>query len=95
MGRPKGSKNRKGTLAANTPPKLKSQFANTKMADRLHADFCANRGAHAYDMLRSKYEKLFNSDYFCLIDFDTAWHRLLKKVHAVHGVDYQLKHKLF
>lgn len=90
MGRPKGSKNKKP--AACHKPKLKSQFANTKMADQLHEDFSANRGAYAYEGLYAKYQRIFDKEYFCLIDFDTAWKRLLRKVQELHGVDYQSKH---
>ena len=90
MPRPKGSKNRKP--AACHKPRKKSQFANTEMANKLHADFCAGRGAFAYEALRIRYNKLFDTDYFCLIDFDTAWHRLLKKVKEVHGIDYHAKY---
>lgn len=86
MGRPKGSKNKKP--AAYLQPKLKSQFANSDMANKLHAEFCAGRGVYAYDALREKYEKIFDQDYFCLTDFDTAWKKLLKKVQALHGIDY-------
>jgi hypothetical protein len=86
MGRPKGSKNKKP--AAYLQPKPKSQFANTKMADQLHADFIEQGGLYAYPALRRKYETLFNDEFFCLISFDVAWKKLLRKVQEVHGVDY-------
>ena len=95
MPRPKGSKNRKTdgfTIGDKpTPNKPKSQFANTKMAEQLYAEF-KEEGIWAYEALRSRYEKLFDAEYFCLIDFDTAWQRLLKKVQAVHGVDLHEKY---
>jgi hypothetical protein len=89
MPRPKGSKNK---FIKPAPQRLKTQFANTAMANQLHADFCAGRGIYSYDGLRLKYEQLFTKDYFCLISFDTAWKRLLRKVQEVHGVDYETKY---
>lgn len=85
MGRPKGSKNKRTT---QKPVKMKSQFANTEMANKLHKDFQTGGGLNGYDGLRQKYEKIFESEYFCMISFTLAWKRLLKKVHEVHGVDY-------
>lgn len=61
------------------------------MAEKLYADF-KQESIWAYEALRAKYEKIFDSEYFCLIDFNTAWHRLLKKVQLLHGVNLHEKY---